>query len=75
MKRLRIIVPNESALDSYLADVGFIYDKVIRSSSTTCYKINVTDKMSFITFLLSKFRLNDYSIYCFFDSFVFRVRS
>ena len=75
MKRLLIIVRRDSAIDSYLADVGFIYDKVVCLHDRTCYTINVTDKMALIKLLISKFRLKDYSISRKYDSFRFRVRS
>lgn len=75
MKRLLIIVRRDSALDSYLADAGFIYDKVVRSNDRTYYKINLTNKLDLINFLISKFGLLDYSILCRHGSFRFRVRS
>ena len=75
MKKLRIIVRKDSVLDSYLAEAGFLYDKVVRLYDRTCYKINLTDKMALINFFISKFRLKDYSIRCNFGEFTFRVRS
>ena len=64
MKKLRIIVPYGSALDSYLADAGFIYDEITRLSDKTYFKMNITSYFQLIEFLVSKFRLTDYSIRC-----------
>lgn len=75
MKRLRIIVPKESALDSYLSDVGFIYEKIVPILDCTCYTINVTDKNLLIKFLISKFSPQDYSIRYKYGEYIFRVRS
>ena len=75
MKRLLIIVRTDSAIDSWLADAGFIYDRVVHVDDRTYYKLNVTDKKALIKLLISKFRLQDYSIRCYFGGFTFRVRS
>lgn len=75
MKRLLIIVPKGSAIDFYLADVGFIYDKIVRTSDRSYYKINLTDKMSLINLLISKFGIQDFSVRCYYGVFTFRVRS
>ena len=75
MKRLSIIVPKDSALDSWLADAGFIYDKVVRSSDKALYKINLTNKMDMINFLVSKFKLKDFCICCKRGKYTFCVRS
>ena len=75
MKKLLIIVPKGSALDSYLADAGFIYDEIERLSHTICYTINLTDKMDFINFLISKFSPQDYFIVNNTGEFIFCVHN
>lgn len=75
MKKLLIIVPKGSALDSYLADADFIYDEISHLFHTTCYLINVTDKMDLINFLVSKFSPQEYLIHNNCGDFVFHVRS
>lgn len=75
MKKLRIIVRNDSALDSYLADCGFIYDEIIRLSRKTCYRMNLSSSLQFIEFLVFKFCLMDFSIECHDGEVTFRVRS
>lgn len=75
MKRLSIIVPKDSALDSWLADAGFMYDKVVRSSDKTSYTINLTSKMELINLLVSKFKLQNFCIRCKCGKFTFCVRS
>ena len=75
MKKLRIIVPKDSALDFYLADAGFIYDKISRLSDRTCFKMNISLSLTLIEFLVSKFRLKDFSVRCHDGIVTFRVRS
>lgn len=75
MKKLRIIVPKDSALDSYLADAGFIYDKFVRLADRTCYKMNISLSLQLIDFLVCKFHLTDFSICCHDGVVTFRVRS
>lgn len=75
MKKLRIIVPKDSFLDSYLVDAGFIYDKIARLPHLTCYKMNITLSLQLIDFLVSKFNLKDFSIRCYHGNVTFRVRS
>ena len=75
MKKLLIIVPKDSALDSYLADAGFLFDEIERLIDTTCYKINLTDKMDLINFLISKFSPQDYCIRNIHGEYIFRVLS
>ena len=75
MKKLRIIVPKDSALDSYLTDAGFIYDYIHRLPANTCYKMNISLCLQLIDFLVSKFRLKDFSVRCCDGVVTFRVRS
>lgn len=75
MKKLVIIVPTVSTINSYLSDVGFIYDKITRLSDRTCYKMNLSLSLQFIEFLVSKFCLMDFSVRCHDGLVSFRVRS
>lgn len=75
MKKLLIIAPKDSALDSYLADAGFIYDKIVCLSRSTCYKMNISLSLQLIELLVSKFCLIDFSIDCYDGEVTFRVRS
>lgn len=75
MKKLRIIVRNDSALDSYLADCGFIYDEINRLSRKTCYRMTISLSLQLIELLVSKFCLKDFSIECHDGEVTFRVRS
>lgn len=75
MKKLIIIVPKDSALDSYLADAGFIYDKIVCLSHGTCYKMNISLSLQFIDFIVSKFCLTDFSVNCHDGVVTFCVRS
>lgn len=75
MKKLRIIVPKDSALDSYLSDAGFIYDKIVRLSNDTSYKMNISLSLQLIDFLVCKFHLQDFSVCCRDGVVTFRVRS
>lgn len=75
MKRLRIFVLNDSALDIYLSDCGFIYENVVRLSNKTSYAMNISKSLELIDFLVSKFCLNDFQIKCHDGVVTFRVRS
>lgn len=75
MKNLRIIVPTDSDLDFYLADCGFIYDKIVRLSRRTCYMMNISLSLQLIELLVSKFCLKHFSIDCDDGEVFFRVRS
>lgn len=75
MKTLRIIVPKDSAVDSYLADVGFIYTEIERTPLITCYKMNISKSFKLIDLLVSIFCLKDYFIWCFDGVVTFYVRS
>lgn len=75
MKTLRIIVLKDSALDSYLADAGFIYDKIVHLSDIVCYKMNISKSLQLIDFLVSKFSITDFSVDCLDGHVFFRVRS
>ena len=75
MKTLRIIVLRDSVLDLYLADVGFIYDKIVHLSDMVCYKMNISSPIQLIDFLVSKFCLKDFSVDCLDGHVFFRVRS
>ena len=75
MKKLLIFVPKDSALDSYLADAGFIYYKIARLSNGTCYKMRITLSLQLIELLVTKFCLKDFSVRCHDGVVTFRVRS
>lgn len=75
MKKLVIIVPRDSSVDSYLSDAGFIYDKIVCLSRGTCYKMNISLSLQFIELLVSKFCLKDFSIKCHDGVVTFCVRS
>ena len=75
MKKLRIIVPKDSAIDSYLADAGFIYDKFSHLPQGSCYKMSISLSLQLIDFLVCKFRLKDFSVRCYDGEVTFRVRS
>ena len=75
MKTLRIIVLKDSALDSYLADAGFIYEKIVHLSDIVCYKMHITKSLQLIDFLVSKFCIMDFSVDCLDVEVFFRVRS
>lgn len=76
MKKLRIIVPKDSALDFYLVNhSGFIFDKIVRLSNDTSYKMNISLSLQLIDFLVCKFHLKDFSIRCYHGLVTFRVRS
>ena len=75
MKTLRIIVLKDSAIDSYLSNVGFIYDKVVHLSDIVCYKMNISNSLQLIDFLVCKFCIKDFSVDCLNGEVFFRVRS
>lgn len=75
MKKLRIFVPNDSLLDIYLSDAGFIYDNIVRLSNKTSYKMNITKSFELIDFLVSKFSIQDFSVRCHDGVVTFSVRS
>ena len=75
MKTLRIIVTKDSALDSYLAGAGFIYEKIVHLSDIVCYKMNISKSLQLIDFVVCKFGITDYSVDCLGGEVFFRVRS
>ena len=75
MKTLCIIVPKGSALDSYLANAGFIYNKIVSLSNATCYKMNISLSFQFIDLVVTKFCLRDFSIRCHDGNVTFCVHS
>lgn len=75
MKTLRIIVFKGSAIDFYLADAGFIYDKIVHLSDIVCYKMNISKSLELIDLLVSKFCIKDFSVDCSDGHVFFRVRS
>ena len=75
MKSFSIIVLDGYALDSYLADAGFIYDKVVHLSDIVCYKMYISKSLVLIDLLVTKFCITDFSVECLDGEVFFRVRS
>ena len=75
MKTLRIIVLKGSALDSWLADAGYTYDKIIHISEIVCYKMHNSKPLDLIDLLVSKFCITEFSVDCLDGHVFFRVRS
>lgn len=75
MKKLVIIVPRDSSVDSYLKVAGFIYDKIVYLPQTSCYQMNISLCLQLIDFLVCKFCLMDFSVNCHDGVVTFRVRS
>lgn len=75
MKKLVIIVPKGSALDSYLIDAGFIYETIVCLRGSIHYKMNISTCFNIIELLVSKFCLKDFQIQCHDGLVTFRVRS
>lgn len=75
MKKLSIIVPKDSQIDSFLSESFYIYDKIVRLVDRTCYIINVSHPMSMIDYLISVFEPKVYSTHCNYGRYIFRVRS
>ena len=75
MKKLRISGPKGSALDSYLVDAGFIYNKIVRLSNVTSYEMNISSSLNLIDLLVSKFCLQAFSVRCHDSVVIFRVHS
>ena len=75
MKRLLIIVRTGSAVDSFLADAGFIYEEVFRIPDKTYYMMNISKSLQLIDLLVSKFCIKDFFIQSYDGVVTFRVRS
>lgn len=75
MKKLLIIVPKDSLLNSYLMNQFYAYDKITEIDDRVCYKqTGLSHPMATINYLITMFMLYDYSINCNYGDFTFRVR-
>ena len=76
MKKLRIIVPKDSLLNSYLQNTFYVYDKITIVEDRVCYiQKDLSCPMETINFLINMFMLSDFSINCNYGDYTFRVRS
>lgn len=76
MKKLLIIVPKGSVIDSYLQDTFYAYDNIVVLDDRTCYIQNgITYPMAQINYLISMFGLKDYFVRSSSKQYTFRVRS
>lgn len=76
MKKLLIIVPKDSLLNSYLQKAFNVYAKVAEIDDTVYYHhIGLSSPMETINYLVTMFMLSDFSIYCNYGDYNFRVRS
>ena len=76
MKKLLIIVPKDSLLNSYLTKNFNVYAKIADTEDRVCYKhIGLSTPLETISFLSTMFMLSDFSISCKYDDYIFRVRS
>ena len=76
MKKLVIIVPKGSLINSYLMNNYYLYDKIVDLDDRVCYKqISPSNSMETINLLITKFMLSDFSINCNNGDYTFRVRS
>lgn len=76
MKKLLIIVPKDSLLNSYLQNQFYVYDKITDLGDRVCYKQSgLSHPMQTITYLIDMFMLSDYSVRCLYGDYTFRVCS
>ena len=75
MKTLRIFVLKDSALDSYLANAGFMYENIFHINDIVCYKMYISKSLQLIDLLVSKFCIMDFSVECLDGEVLFRVCS
>lgn len=75
MKKLLIIVPKDSLLNSYLMNQFYAFDKITELEDRVCYKQTLSHPMESINFLITMFMLSDFSINCNYGDYTFRVRS
>ena len=65
MKKLLIIVPKGSSLNSYLMKNYCVYSKISDLDDKVCYKyLGLPNSMEAITYLITMFMLQDFSIHC-----------
>lgn len=76
MKKLLIIVPKDSLLNSYLQKTFNVYAKVAEIEDMVYYNyIGFSSPMETINYLVTMFMLSDFSLYCNHGDYDFRVRS
>ena len=76
MKKLLIIVPKDSLLNSYLMKNSRVYAKISDLDDKVCYKhIGLSSSMETITYLVTMFMLSDFSINCSYGDYTFCVCS
>ena len=75
MKKLLIIVPKETLLNSYLQNTFYVYDKITEFGDSVCYKqTGLSNPMETINYLITMFMLTDFSVNCNYGDYTFRVR-
>ena len=76
MKKLLIIVPKNSLLNSYLQHASYVYDKISELEDRVFYNYTgISNPMETISYLTTMFLLSDFSVNCNYGNYTFRVRS
>lgn len=76
MKKLLIIIPKDSLLNSYLMKNFRVYTKISDLEDKVCYKfIGFSSPMETINYLVNMFMLSDFSVECSCGDFTLFVRS
>lgn len=76
MKKLLILVPKDSLLNTYLNKSFRVYVQVAEIDDVVYYKfIGLSNSMETISYLVTMFMLSDFSIYCNNGDYTFRVCS
>ena len=76
MKKLLIIVPKDSLLNTFLMKNFRVYAKISNLEDSVCYKhIGLSNSMETITYLVTMFMLSDFYINCSNGDYTFLVRS
>ena len=76
MKKLLIIVPKDSLLNSYLMKNYRVYSKISDLEDKVCYKyLGLPNPMETVTYLITMFMLSDFSVNCNYGDYTFLVHS
>ena len=76
MKKLLIIVPKDSLLNSYLHNTFYAFDKITVFEDRVCYiQKGLSHPMDSINYYINMFMPSDFSIICNYGDYTFRVRS
>lgn len=76
MKKLLIIVPKDSLINSYLQNVSSVYNKVVDSEDTVYYQQTGSfNPIETINYLVTMFMLSDFYFSSNYGDYTFRVRS